>query len=312
VYRNLIYRRFSITREAGAMAMRLLQHEVVFNELEAADHNGTLCGYISKESIGNSLHHIFERRRCLDATEVRQMTDFALTEVTKNFEQQEDNDDGGLYGALVAIACEGLTHFGRAFKEAFGLVKHPTDHSDLEIDVDKFTSACSSIEPISFDHVVKLFDRDRKISRMERFFMPTHFQMCLSEIRRSFVKAQADEEAQSKDAIQKRHIDLRHAVSDVQRVMTQDLETVDMLNEEVPEERHQIDMLTDQINVLTLRLDEQQRKHDMEQFQAQQEMDGVKAQITNVVQVLGSLQLLGFKAMDVEEAGSSSKPCVEV
>jgi len=103
VYRNVVHRRFSITREAGAMAMRLLQHEVIFNELEGAD-NGKLSGFISKASVGSSLHQMLERRQCLDAVEISQMTDFALTEVTRHFQHQERDDDGGFCNVLLLMA----------------------------------------------------------------------------------------------------------------------------------------------------------------------------------------------------------------
>jgi len=64
--------------------MRLLHHDVVFERLESASNSGVLSGSIAKEDIASSLRHILDRRDCLDDEEIKQMTDFVLTEVTKH------------------------------------------------------------------------------------------------------------------------------------------------------------------------------------------------------------------------------------
>jgi len=142
---------------------------------------------ISKKAIRLSLRHIFERRDCLDDVELDQMTDFALTEVMRNFShrdpEKEADDEGGVYNATMSAVFDGLTRFVSNLKEACGALKRPTDHGCDSIDVDGFVASCSSIEPISFESLVQLFDRDRKISCVERFFMPIHFKTSLAEIR---------------------------------------------------------------------------------------------------------------------------------
>jgi len=54
IYRSLLFRQFSITKEAGGMAMRLLAQEVAFDQLEgvSADTNGTgISGRFSVQAL---------------------------------------------------------------------------------------------------------------------------------------------------------------------------------------------------------------------------------------------------------------------
>jgi len=307
VYRNVVYKRFSITSEAGAMAMRLLQHDVIFNELDSAANNGTLSGQISKASIRSSLRHIFERRECLDDAEVLQIADFALTEVTNTFHDSETNNDASLYGAFMTVFLDGLSHFWANIKESFGVLSKKTDHSELKVNVDKFVAACSSNEQISFRDLVKLFDADRKLSFLERFFMPTHFKMCLAEIRGR--NPGLSNENGSKDGQSNAKINVRrmHPInSSVGSDFSAEQVTFEEVRGKVLEALSKIDMMTEQINACMLRLDEQQSKHEFEQSEARQEIHGLKDQMAHVSQVFGSFQICGLQAPGEEQMDISS------
>jgi len=161
--------------------MWLLQHHVAFERLESAT-GGILSGCIAKEDVASSLHHLLHRRDCLDDEEVKQMTDFVLTEATKGF-QVEVKDERSLYDAFMTVADSGLSNFRANIKEPLGMMHSKIDHRNLQIDVDTFMSACSSSEAISFNDLVSLFDGDRKIPSLEDFFMPMRFKTSLAEIR---------------------------------------------------------------------------------------------------------------------------------
>jgi len=212
----------------------------------------------------------------------------------------------------VMMACDGVSQIWASFKEAFGCLKHHTDHSELEIDVDKFASACSSTDPISFEHLVKLFDRDRHISRIEHFFMPTHFQVSLEEIKRRSVTPVNVYDSEGRETTKSKVCQLESEVSEVHQEVSDERKELDVLEQEVSEERREMDIMTDQINILTRRLDEQQSKHEIEQLQARREIIGLKAQMAQLAQMLGSLQMLGLKAMEEEKTASSSPPCGEL
>merc|ERR1719188_1516187 len=44
-------------------------------------------------------------------------------------------------------------------------------HDDRYIKVESYCSACSSNEPLSFDSLVKIFDKDRRLGILERCFL---------------------------------------------------------------------------------------------------------------------------------------------
>jgi len=85
IYRHLIYKRFDISEEVSAMAMRLLAHEVAFNDLEQSDDKCAPLGYITKDTINASFNHILEKRSHIDSTRLTHMIDFCLTTVAKDF-----------------------------------------------------------------------------------------------------------------------------------------------------------------------------------------------------------------------------------
>jgi len=254
VYRNVVHNHFSITKEAGAMAMRLLQHELTFNRLESETKNGALSGNISKVDIGCSLRHIVERRRCLDDTEIKNMTEFALTVVTREFENPGAFEDGGIYSAFMTAFCQGLDNFWASLKESFGILKPRTDHDNLHVDVDTFVAACSSSEPISFNNLVKLFDGDRTVSLMEQFFMPILFKTSLAEMR-TYTHNQGKAEFGHRKS---------NSMTSLQHEVDVDHDMVQNVVEEVSEERRLLDIMAEKINALSLRLDEQQHNYDSE------------------------------------------------
>jgi len=71
--------------------------------------------------------------------------------------------------------------------------------------------------------------------------------------------------------------------------------------------------MTEQIKVLTLRLDEQQREHEFEKLHTRREIEELKQQMTQIVQAFGSLQLLGSQALEKEytESSSTLMPCIQ-
>jgi len=281
IYRNVVRRNFSITKEAGAMAMWLLQHHVAFERLESAT-GGILSGCIAKEDVASSLHHLLDRRDCLDDEEIKQMTDFVLTEVTKGFKVQE-KDERSVYDALMTAADSGLSNFWASLKESLGMMNHKIDHRNMQIDVDTFMSACSSSETISFNDLVKLFDGDRKIPILEDFFMPMRFKTSLAEIRghkrnkgkKKNAAVRKTKSAESMDSMQhefQREFEAeKEAIRSVQKGVADVHEEVAVVQEEVAKEQDEISMMTEKIISITMRLEELERKHEFAQFQCPQE-----------------------------------------
>jgi len=158
------------------MAMRLLAHEVAFNDLEQSDDNCAPLGYITKDTINASFNHILEKRSHIDSTRLTHMIDFCLTTVAKDFALPTKKD--GRQNFFVE-SLDGLNTLLSDLKEALGFGPNTNFRPASTIDVDSFTAACSSADPISFSSVMNLFDKDRKMSFMEKFFMPSELEAIL-------------------------------------------------------------------------------------------------------------------------------------
>jgi len=112
IYRNVVYKNFSITKEAGAMAMRLLEHEVAFSELEATSDVQT-GGDISRAFIEDILKHITSlRSNVLDPDERQQMVDFCVSTVTHEFRRSDEKAADGTR-LFFTEACDGLNIFSK-------------------------------------------------------------------------------------------------------------------------------------------------------------------------------------------------------
>jgi len=216
VYRHIVYRRFSLAKEAGAMAMRLLEHEITFSELETLDDQHAGLGYIDKASIACSLEHILSRRtHTLDNTEMRQMVDFCVSKVSHKFKgatQKFVSENRAQ--AFFSEICESLNTICQDLREAFGFAHIKTDHASERVDVDKFASACSSLEMISFSDLVKLFDKDRNMSVLESLFMPLEFKACVLEqcSAEDFEERVRHSKRQSSHALEKKVLGMLHNV----------------------------------------------------------------------------------------------------
>jgi len=158
--------------------MRLLEHELAFNEL-GNPINGH-AGEISRESMSESIAHLMEHRgHSLDERELRHMVDFCINTVANTFQGAEEEQENGMQMLLVQLS-DGVKGHLSNLKEAFGVVTHEKFDTNVKIDVDKFASACSSTEPITFDALVRLFDKDRGRSCLETFFTPLRLRKCLN------------------------------------------------------------------------------------------------------------------------------------
>merc|ERR550514_580719 len=66
------------------------------------------------------------------------------------------------------------------------------------INIDLFSSAVLSNERISFDALVKLFDKDKKMSKVERFFTLRELYQCLQDAKEASLQAQREKEKAAK------------------------------------------------------------------------------------------------------------------
>lgn len=178
IYYRVVYSKFNIPQECGATATRLMGSTATFHQLEDitdADGDGVHGDTgISRKVMKAYIRDVMQYRgKVLDESEMQQFVELAFNEV--------DNED----------------HTKDLPSSYFGIVKAMLiDYFDIDstsanksrpsqgpqcINIDEFNNAFHSAFPISFDSVVKLFDKDRSQSMLERAFTPDKLKLALSK-----------------------------------------------------------------------------------------------------------------------------------
>lgn len=172
IYKGVLYEKFNIMEQVGGMATRLMGNSSTFVDLQDCgdDASGT-GGGISKRRMGERLKEaVRHRSSILDDGEVEQLVNFCFNAISNS----------SIY--------QGIRPSKSFFMQVIGKGREPEQkyrEADAVINIDQFNIACSSTEPIGFEAIVELFDRDRSIRRLERFFMPPYMQEYMREVDRA-------------------------------------------------------------------------------------------------------------------------------
>lgn len=153
IYRRAIFEPFDMVEECCGASTRLMAKSVEFVQLADAEEDGAIC--ISRDRMLERLTQGFERRSAiLNSMEIRILTMFCLREALrpKRSSMREN------------LKTEVKNLIATKLSEA---------HYGSHINIDVFSRNCSSLEKLSFTHIVKLFDKDRKMSCLERVFTPS-------------------------------------------------------------------------------------------------------------------------------------------
>eukprot|EP00401_Gymnodinium_catenatum_P025667 CAMPEP_0117543786 /NCGR_PEP_ID=MMETSP0784-20121206/45239_1 /TAXON_ID=39447 /ORGANISM="" /LENGTH=805 /DNA_ID=CAMNT_0005340573 /DNA_START=107 /DNA_END=2524 /DNA_ORIENTATION=- len=164
IYRKYVYRDFSISAEAGSMAMRLVANAESFR-LAAKER-----GCISIDAMRKEFVEIMSQRSSeLNAKEVDRLVVFCLLSANESLKARSSNK----LASFIDDQLDGITSITADMKDLLGVKKKDNTPSiPLGIDMQNFEAACSSHDPISFGNFVTLFDEDRRKGRLENFFFP--------------------------------------------------------------------------------------------------------------------------------------------
>jgi hypothetical protein len=177
IYRGVVYSKFNIAVECGAMATRLMGSSATFHQLEdVADANGDgilgdtgISRKVMKAYVTDVMQH---RGKTLDAEEISQFVELAFNEVDIDINPEAaDTAWGNIKAAIIDYLDIDATHHH----------KNEDRLGPACINIDEFNMAFHSAFPISFDSVVKLFDKDRRQSFLERAFTPDKLKQALTK-----------------------------------------------------------------------------------------------------------------------------------
>lgn len=181
VYCNALNERFHLGEQVAGLASRMMGWGVAYLELENSPEG--ITKHRMKERLEQAVRN---RGHTLDASEVSTMVDFCFKNVKYHQRNHEDTNFCQDVRDLLSFNEDNRTvrrslnqRVSRAFvgiEEDIGAIGGgPSEH----VSIDDFLCACSSSDKLSFDHCVKLFDKNRSIGFFEKYFMPSYMKRAL-------------------------------------------------------------------------------------------------------------------------------------
>lgn len=164
--------------------MRLLANKMSFGLLKDVD--SSQGAGISRERMRTHVLELLARRGdVLDAEEVEHMVNFCFRAVSESKHDIRASSNETFVSKAMEELFEGLGKLQYELHEEIGFRNRkanlPSTIDSKMVDVDSWEIACSSAEPMSFENFVKLFDKDRRKTVFESFFMPRRLKQCLKD-----------------------------------------------------------------------------------------------------------------------------------
>jgi len=156
IYAAVVHENFDLTEQVAGMATRLMTSSALFLDLQDED------GCIARECMRERLMQVFrELEGKLNDEEVNDFCNFCF------------------HGVVAAKSPEDpMNHIVKDIKDqmhmhkSMSLNRMGTETEGKKITATQFNMAYSSIEQVSFSHVVELFDVERQRGILEKFFSP--------------------------------------------------------------------------------------------------------------------------------------------
>lgn len=175
MYKRVIYERFDIGEQTAGLVTRMMTNGVAFLELE--DMQNGVSFKRMNERLREALKHESDE---LDDLEISQLVDFCFNAVVSpNTVCANKSSLSVLKGYFQGFAnCIGRciapkTEEPKAnSKSSRARLARTKVHEHITID--DFLVSCASCDRVGFNDVVTLFDSNRKMSWLERFFMPRY------------------------------------------------------------------------------------------------------------------------------------------
>lgn len=153
IYRRVICTDFDIIEQVAGMTTRLMANSTSFVHLQDIHGKDINHSGVSKHRMAERIVRVMHKKHQLDEVEVSNFVQFCF-----DIMQTEEKETNLLRKASSFISQLKQSSSSQSLTEM--------------INMDRFSNAVMSAEPISFDDVVDLFDKHRKHSIMERMFFP--------------------------------------------------------------------------------------------------------------------------------------------
>jgi len=169
IYKNVTIGAFDIQQHCAKALMHLVVQSICFERLADIKFDGGEADMISRTCFLQRLHSIFREWEALDGDEVQMMADFTLAKIL----------EGTRSSRRVSTASE-LFEFRGVLGGGSGSGDSRDDFKGVNFD--NFCYAVSG-DALHVKSLVKLFDRDRRLSIGERMFMPSQLRKHVSHHR---------------------------------------------------------------------------------------------------------------------------------
>lgn len=193
VYSRVIFEVFNVGEQIGGTVARLLTTSFAYSELSHATDAGISRDYILhclketlKDRLVSETTEEGDKAAVLDLVELKAFASFAYRAIMHPLHYKKNLANHSKRKVKRSAAIEDLD-LEDELEEDF---KDP-------INIDKYMTSCSTLEPIGFEALVRLFDQNRPRHFLEKFLTPAAIE---APIRQEFVHS--DKKAQDEDAAQ--------------------------------------------------------------------------------------------------------------
>jgi len=173
IYRNALEENFDVRRECADIAVRLMSHSLAFSRLT----DKAAPNIIRKEQMFKQLKYILQNHEHeIDNEELHRMVSFCFSTAALN------KSFTGAFDEIRSTFKRLRKNLARAGGMKWRLASEKAAPSTSDsMSIDSFMVAATSNEKINFDSIKRLFDKDRYVFCLEKWFTPSELKRAIHE-----------------------------------------------------------------------------------------------------------------------------------
>jgi len=186
IYKKAVHKEFNISKECAAMSIRLIAHSYLFSEVQnqMAKDGKFENGIIDDVSMTQMWMRVI-KDHISTPTAAEEMAQFFMHQIVTSFKTpplgKDDYKSKGVIQGIWQEVQDGFNAVATNLDYSRALKKYASGGHDEKLNMESFQAAFCSADPISFDSLVRLFDQNRPVAKMEQFFTPVQLRICLEK-----------------------------------------------------------------------------------------------------------------------------------
>jgi len=201
IYRAAVQREFNISKECAAMSMRLIAHSYLFSEVQnQMGKDGKFEEGIIDEASMTQMWTRIIKDHISNPIAAEEMAQFFMHQIVSSFKtpplSADDYAKRGIRQEMLGLVQDGFNSVLANLDYNRALKKYASGGGDKKLNMENFQAALCSADPISFESLVRLFDQNRPVGRVEQFFTPVQLRICLEKAKHDILVKEQRQKAE--------------------------------------------------------------------------------------------------------------------